>query len=256
MRVFGRRALSGQGPLGAEAAYDRFYPIYDPHLELCQPTERPIELAAMEWRVSGDEGRSWLSGAYANSWSDYPGSIQGLHVIGERTWFIRPEWDWPREERYRGVVIGPLDSAAERETLESGRELTYEAYLKGLAQNDEQLIVVNSEQQMVGPTCRWTAINAVLARALGWCPSDEAPFCWKDAAGATTVKSVYWRDGWIWLEPPRFESLGEGWLVLATPEAVEAIRGLAPTAEVHLWVERYSNGKKPYQGKWHLSKSL
>lgn len=71
-----------------------------------------------------------------------------------------------------------------------------------------------------------------------------------------TVKSVYWKDGWIWLEPPRFEALGEGWLVLATSEAVEAIRRLAPMAELHLWVERHSHGERPYDRSWHLSKSL
>jgi hypothetical protein len=256
MRVFGKRSLSGQAPPGAEAAYDYFYPIYDPHLELCQPTERPVELTAMEWRISDDAGAAWLSGAHADSWSDYPELIQGLHVIGERTWFIRPEWVWPREERHRGVVMGPLDSMAERLALESKRELTYEAYLKGLAQNAEQLIVVNCEQQLVGPAYRWAAINSEVARALCWSPSDKEPFCWKDASGSTTVKSVYWKDGWIWLEPPHFESLGEGWLVLATCEAVEAIRRLAPMAELHLWVERHSHGEDPYHGKWHLSKSL
>jgi len=256
MRVFGRRALSGQGPLSAEAAYGHLYPIYDPHLEMCQPTERPAELAAMEWRIMGNEGQSWLDGANANNWNHYPESIQGLQVIGEKTWFIRPEWEWPREERYRGVVRGPFDTAAERQILESTRELTYEAYLKGLAQNDEQLIVVNEEQQLVGPAYRWVAINSGFARSLGWHPSDEAPFCWKDASGFTTVKSVYWKDGWIWLEPPRFESLGEGWLVLATTEAVEAIRGLAPKAELHLRVDRHSHGSRPYHGNWHLWKSL
>jgi hypothetical protein len=256
MRVFGRRSLSGKVPPGAESAYDYFYPIYDANVELSVPTERPAELAAMEWRIMGDEGQSWLSGAHANSWNDYPESIQGLQVIGEKTWFIRPEWEWPREERHRGVVIGPADRSPERQILESTRELTYEAYLKGLAQDDKQISIINSEQQMVGPAYRWTAINSGLARRLGWRPSDDTAFHWKDASGATTVKSVYWKDGWIWLEPPRFEWLGEGWLVLATPEAVDAIRRLAPSAEVHLWVDRHSHGKKPYHGNWHLSKSL
>jgi len=37
------------------------------------------------------------------------------------------------------------------------------------------------------------------------------------------VKSVMWRDGWIGLEPPHMESLGEGWLVLSTTTAIKAI---------------------------------
>jgi hypothetical protein len=66
------------------------------------------------------------------------------------------------------------------------------------------------------------------------------------------VKSEYWKDGWIWLEPPRFEALGEGWYVLASDVAVEAIRRAFPDAQTHLWVERHSHGEKPYEGSWHL----
>ena len=150
----------------------------------------------------------------------------------------------------RWILRGP------RQSLESGHELTYEMYLAGRAQEDGQLIVLNSERQLEGPQYRWAALNANFARALGWHPSAEEPLCWKDATGATTVKSIYWRDGWIWLEPPSFESLGEGWLVLATPEAVDAIRRIAPATEVHLWVERHSYGDKPYDGRWHLSREL
>lgn len=256
MRVFGRRSLSGQVPPGAEEAYDSFYPIYDPHLELCQPTERPAELTAMEWRISGGEGQAWLSGERADSWGDYPESVQGFHIIGERTWFIRPEWEWPREERHRGVVIGPLDSAGRRQRLESRYELTYKTYLSGLGQDNEQLIFVNSERQLTGPAYRWAAINSKFARALGWQPLEHAPFHWTDSSGATMVKSVYWKDGWIWLEPPRFESLGEGWVVLATPEAIDTMRRSAPKAEIHLWIERHSHGPKPYDGRWHLAKPL
>ena len=256
MRVFGKRSLSGQIPPGAEEAYDVFYPIYDSHIELCEPKERPKQLGAMDWRITGEEGQSWLSGVGADSWSNYPEWIDGFQIIGERTWFVRPEWEWPREERHRGILAGPLDSGSRRQSLESDHELTHEMYLAGRAQKDGQLTVLNSERLLSGPRYRWAALNANFARTLGWYPSAREPFHWKDAAGATTAKSVYWRDGWIQLEPPRFESLGEGWLVLATPEAVDAIRLIAPATEVHLWVERHSHGDKPYDARWHLSREL
>jgi hypothetical protein len=70
------------------------------------------------------------------------------------------------------------------------------------------------------------------------------------------VKSVYWKDGWIWLEPPRFESLGEGWLVLSTEQGIRSIREASNNFELHLWVERHCHGEKSYEGKWHLSKSI
>jgi hypothetical protein len=255
MRVLGRRSLSGQAPSGAEQSYDFLYPIYDPELELRQPVERPVELRAMDWNLWDDRKKAWLRGEHADSWSDYPESVDGFHIIGERTWLIRPNWEWPREERHRGLVIGPCDSGQTRECLGTSHDLTFEGYLRGEGQGDEQLIVLNSERQLIGPA-RWAAINCAFARRLGWRPSDDEPFEWVDFSGNLMVKSVYWRDGWIWLEPPRFESLGEGWLVLSTEQGIRSIREVSNKLEIHLWVERHSYGEKPYESKWHLSKGI
>lgn len=256
VRVLGRRSLSGQVPFGAEQSYDYFYPIYDPKLELLQPIERPVELHAMEWRLLDDQGNAWLRGENADSWSDYPESINGLHIIGERTLFIRPDWEWPREERRRGVVVGPCDSAIMQKCLRTSFEVTFENYLRGEGQGNEQLIVLNSERQLVGLAYQWAAINSSFARSLGWHPSDDKPFEWVDSSGNLMVKSVCWRDGWTLLEPPRFEPLGEGWLVLSTEQGIRSIREVSNNFELHLWVKRHSQGDKPYEGKWHLSKSI
>ena len=255
MQVFGRRSLSGQVPPGAEGGYDHFYPIYDPRIELCQPTERPPELQAMEWRINTKDEDAWRQGTGAGEWSHYPDSVKGLFLIGERTRFIRPEWEWPHEERYRGLIMGSPDKADER-ALMSAFGLTYEAYLDGRGQDDKQLIVLNEENQLIGPAYRWAAINSKFARALRWHPSTDVPFQWLDTEENVMVESTYWKDGWIWIKPPRFDSLGEGWFVSASPAAIEAIRRLAPETEIHLWVERHSHGNKPYEDKWHLSRPL
>jgi hypothetical protein len=256
MRVLGTRSLSGQIPAGAEDAYDQFFPIYDPDLELHMPIERPPEFIAMEWSLLEKQKDAWLKGEHADNWTDYPESIQGFQIIGERTWFIRPEWEWPREERHRGLVAGTLPASVERQILSARRELTYQAYLGGHEQDDRQLIVLNPESQLAGSAYMWAAINSNFAHALGWSPSDNVPFEWLNSSGAVMVKSVYWKNGWIWLEPPRFESLGEGWLVLASPHALEAIRSCVERAELHLWVERHSHGHEKFNRKWHLSKPI
>ena len=255
MRVFGRRSLSGQIPLGAEVAYDKFSPIYDPQLDVLQPTTRPTELQAMEWRFRADDEEAWRQGSDASDWSHYPDSVRGLSLIGERTWFVRPEWEWPREERYRGL-LAESPNKADKWALHSACGLTYEVYLSGQGQEDKQFIVLNSENQLVGPAYRWAAINSNLAKALGWNPSTNVPFQWLDTAGDVMVESTYWKDGWIWIEPPRFESLGEGWFVSASTAAIEAIRRFAPEPEIHLWVERHSYGDRPYEDHWHLSRPL
>jgi hypothetical protein len=210
----------------------------------------------MAWDLRGDEKKAWLRDENADSWSDYPEFVKEFHIIGERSWFIQPDWEWPREERHRGMAIGPCDASLKREFLETSHELTFSGYLRGEGQRVKQLIVLNSERQLIGSAYRWAAFNCEFARRLGWHPSDIEPFTWVDSMGNTMVKSIYWRDGWIWLEPPRFESLGEGWLVLATPHGMRSIRAALKDLEIHLWVERHSPGKTPYESKWHLSKSV
>jgi hypothetical protein len=250
MRVLGIRALCGRAPTGTETSYDLIYPIYDPRIELMKPNERPIELRAMEWSFSDGARENWLAGENADDWACYPSMIGGLHVIGERTYLIRPDWEWPREERYRGILATLSDTEQERDSVSSFRELTYEPYLEGVGQEDEQLLVANNERQLVGPAYRWIAFNATIARRLGWV--DTNPFEWRTPAGDLMVKSVYWRDGWIGLEPPHMEPLGEGWFVVATPAAIAAIVKAYPESHLHLWVERHSNGRAPYQQSWHL----
>lgn len=257
MRLLGERALSGSVRPGGEEAYDLLHPLYDPALEMIQPSERPPEQIAMDWETVGQRSKSWLQGEGGDDWGHYPYSISGMTMIAERSWFVRPDWEWPREERYRGLVIPVSDAQGlTRKALSSVNQLTYDAYLKGLRQADDQLIVWNAEQQLAGPAYRWIAIASRFAYALGWHPSETQPFEWLDDRGATMVKSIYWKDGWIWLGPPRFESLGEGWIVLANPEAIDSIRKTCPGVLTHLWVERHSHGDKPYQKYWHLMTEL
>ncbi len=252
LRLFGKRALCGRAPRWAESCYDLMYPIYDPALELFAPTERPPELKAMEWDWQNKESERWLLGENAAEWSSYPTSVGPFHIIGERTMFIRPDWEWPREERYRGILDNSATVEPDRESLASSLDLTYDAYLQGAGQIVDQLVIWNSERQLVGPAYRWIAVNSGFAKSLGWVPSPSRPFEWLDESGGLMVKSIFWRDGWIGLEPPRFESLGEGWLVLATDLGLARIREARPNAQYHLWVERHSHGKKPYAGYWHL----
>jgi hypothetical protein len=87
------------------------------------------------------------------------------------------------------------DADEERDRVSSHRELTYELYLEGFGQDDEQIIVANNERQLVGPAYRWMAFNARVARYLGWTPTGTNPFEWRNPAGQLIVKSVCWRDG-------------------------------------------------------------
>jgi hypothetical protein len=255
MRLLGSRALCGKAPAGTGDAYDFICPIYDHQLELVQADERPASFRAMDWKFSDGERERWLRGTDADSWRNYPDTIDDFYVIGERTYLIRPDWEWPREERLRGLYDGDAIHLT-KTCLASDRELTLSTYLKGYSQDDEQLVVWNSEHQLVGPMHRWAAINSRFARSVGWRPSSAPPFEWLGADGAPMVKSVFWRDGWIGLEPPHMEPLGEGWIVVASKSAIDVIQRCRPNCTVHLWVERHSHGNHPIEQFWHLHEAL
>lgn len=256
MMVLGMCTLTGNAPPKAESSYDAFFPLYDPKLELIEPIERPTGMEAMEWRFHNDSGKKWLAGENADSWHNYPETIHSLSIIGERTWFIRPEWEWPREERYRGLLLGSNNTDTKRSCLKSNMPLTIESYLMGFGQKKESLITLNSESLMDGPIYRWAAFNSLLAIQLGWRASEKEPFKWMDKNGNLMVKSIFWKDGWIWLEPPKFEALGEGWLVLATDKALKKISEMSRSIQVHLWVKRRSHREKTFKGDWHLEKEI
>lgn len=256
MRLLGRRALTGRAKDGGEDAYDFLYPIYDPSFELRDPIERPVEMRALDWDLWDEQGKKWLNGEAGSAWDSYPEKLGSETIIAERSWFIRPDWEWPREERYRGVTAAQIDAKLDRRALASGCDLVYSRYQRGDAQEPSQLTVWNEEAQLIGPQYRWVAFNARVARKLGWITSVTEPFRWDNAEGELMVRSIYWKDGWIWLEPPRFESLGEGWIVVASDSALEQIAEEFPDAEIQLWVERHSHREKQYEESWHLSRAL
>jgi len=94
--------------------------------------------------------------------SDYPASTQGLQILGERTWLIRQNGRGQGRRAPRSDYR-PLSRAAGRQVLESAYELTCKTYLNGGGQDDQQLIVLNSERQLVGSAYRWVAINSNVA---------------------------------------------------------------------------------------------
>lgn len=256
LNLFGRCALSGRTPAGADGAYDALYPVYDADLELNDPIECPGEMRAMDWSTMGSQNKDWLQGKEADDWQYYPSKVGDLCIIAERSYFIRPEWEWPREERYRGILTESHDDEIARYAVSTQHELTYRQYSEGTGQEESQLTIYNYERQLSGPQYRWIAINSNIARQLGWELSPNAKFEWLDCEGNLMVKSVFWKNGWIWLKPPRFETLGGGWLVLASEGALRSMWEAFPEANCHLWIERHSYGDKPYDATWHLTQSM
>jgi hypothetical protein len=256
MRLFGSFARSALVPAGAEKVYDLFHPIYDSGIDLLRPQQPPAEFGLTDWLSEDSKRRSWRDGEDADLWANYPQTVNGLYLLGERTMFTRPVWEWLREERYRGVSLKSLDSDAPKTSLMSARQLTCEMYLDGFGQPPDQLIVGNNEQQLLGSIYSWVAFNTKAARQLGWIASASERFRWDDANGAMMVRSIYWRNGWIGLKPPHLLSLGQGWIVVASEAGMTAIKALHPNCMRQLWVSRDQSGRDASSQQWHLQEQL
>jgi hypothetical protein len=75
-----------------------------------------------------------------------------------------------------------------------------------------------------GLKATWIAINPGLARFLGWIPNEDRLFAWNNHKGDLMVESIYWSDGNVHLSPRHDGEVAEGWVVVASEEALKEIR--------------------------------
>lgn len=86
---------------------------------------------------------------------------------------------------------------------------------------------------------RWLAFNPALAINLGWKPDESRMFGWQDSNGHLMVESVFWSDGNMDMPPPHSDSeAGEGWVVVASPQAIERLKAYSPTLFLEKEVKR------------------
>jgi hypothetical protein len=256
MRVLGEQALAGVGASNAEVVYDLLRPLYDVALELWNPMERPSQLSCLDWSSGSTDGEDWRAGNRMNTWGHYPDAIGNFRILGEVTTLTRAEWTYATEIRWRGVLSGSSASDADHSAIESPRELTHSEYLRGLGERGDQLCFYNSSQQLEGPMYSWIAFSANWARRLGWHPTPGAPLAWCSATGQPRVQPIYWRDGWTRFSAPHFEAAGEGWLLVASNDALNEIRAAIPNAQEHLWVRRSAVGSNQFETRAHLSRAV
>ena len=203
----------------------------------------PIEMPTLRER---NEDIPLLVGYFLERYGRKAG--KSFQTVNKQSLDLLQSYPWPGN-------IRELQNVIERSVIVSDGEIfsVDESWLSRQHRTHEPKNVLQLSQKLAA---RWIAINSNFAKSLGWFPSNAQPFEWLDGSGQLMVKSVMWRDGWVGLEPPHMESLGEGWLVLATTNAIKAIVQKRPDSSLHLWVERHSHGNKPSQASWHLMSPL
>ncbi|MDQ1253068.1 MAG: hypothetical protein QG646_2213, partial [Euryarchaeota archaeon] len=152
-------------------------------------------------------------------------------ILAENTKLIRLEWERPIEIRQSATCLSGTPRL-EHENKE--QEEIFQSIFRGLVLEypelqtkkiDHSIILRNNPRVYDSPGGEWLALNPKVGYSLGWSLSEEGFFRWVNDEGKIMVESIWWMDGNIDQAPPHFDDeVGEGWLVLASKEALNSIK--------------------------------
>ena len=120
------------------------------------------------------------------------------------------------------------------------------------------LVFRHSDYAYDSPGNNWLALNPTIGSSLGWSVAEDGLFRWVNNAGQTMVESIWWTDGLVGQAPPHFDDeVGEGWLVVASQVAWDAITSQLGTLKRMVHVERsfYDKGER-LQSDMHAERIL
>ena len=180
---------------------------------------------AGEWGVNKD----WMDNAdkcirFNEPLPEYDDGI----VIGEYT-HLKKAGDNPALEEYEAKIsFFPDKTDSESSSIfgDSPFMQPTSKYLELGEQDPEAVLLRGGYYTDFSNKSHWIAINPALAYSLGWEPSGDGYFAWRDAKGEKMAESVYWQSGNInMFTRSSFES-GEGWIVVVSKEAMAVIASM------------------------------
>jgi hypothetical protein len=193
-------------------------PGYDPDLIAARPVAKPDEIAGLpgqdEMWIRPEDWVAGIEAAAERLTMTLPGE---WIVLGERSELRRIDQDVPWERRMQSFgVIG------------AGAPGWFEALHRTLVSELDEIAPPRDgdplnhswDPSFRGPTM-WLSLHPRLAAACGWERDPDVLIGWRDEDGPT-VRSIWWRSGW--LDATRWgdhDEVGEGWLVVAQPRALE-----------------------------------
>ena len=157
---------------------------------------------------------------------DYNGCL----VIGEYT-HVMKVGDNPAMEEYEANVSYIEDCDSENGSSIFGESaflhMTSE-YLNMGKDDPEAVLLRGGYYSDFSNKNHWIAINPAMAIMFGWKPAEDGYFAWNDTKGKRMVESVYWQSGNMFRRTRSHYEVGDGWIVVASAEAMAAIRQFAP----------------------------
>jgi hypothetical protein len=225
---------AGELPLTATDAAE--LPVPDYQAYAFHEVTKPACVQLLHGGRYGNLAREWVSQVAAaeqlrtTSLSVYrPGWL----VIGEDTHLRSLEWS-TATENYQCQLTASKDADEELTSLDLVFNCPTSAY-HNLQLNHDTFLVGREQLNPLIRQSAWLAFNPALAKVLGWQPASDKLFGWQNQRGELLVESVYWMSGNVAMSPPHSNSeVGEGWLVVASAEALAQLRRFEPV----LYVEK------------------
>lgn len=210
---------------------DPFLGFYDPTMVLAEPMSRPNFIMSLTGLSKyGDKSRIWIEKAIEALDSVVFKTTDGLVLLAEDTALKHLARGTPNETRKIVLCLSDTPIAPSYDEFHTffhheNNILISEYFDLLIEQVPTPLIILNKSLDYDSPGENWLALNPVVARQMGWRLSKDGLFRWVNNEGQTMVESIWWSDGFIEQRPPRFDDdVGEGWLVIASQNALSDIK--------------------------------
>jgi hypothetical protein len=224
--------------------------FYDLHMFLTEPTQRPSSIPPLEGkRRFGGVDEEWLDQVMEIANSAHCKTDNGLIILAEDTTLKWLEWEVPTEVRRSVVRQSGVPYPEDPNSFFSkiANRLVSEYPLLYADSVAPPLIFRHTAYAYESPGTNWLSLNPTIGSHLGWSLAEDGLFRWINNAGQTMIESSWWADGLVGQSPPHFDDeVGEGWLVVASPAAWDAMQlQLGPLRRlVHVERSFSSKGKR------------
>jgi hypothetical protein len=201
---------------------------HDTGLLLLHPMHRPQEVPSVSCPQYNEFKREWVEAVHQVGSECLCRMIGARRVLAEKS-KLRPSGNGTPSEVRQSVVCSDLiscpDPRLEHErffpTLYREVLSTYHASSPAIR---DFPVIAHFGGGYETPGDGWLALNPSLGRYLGWCPARDGLLAW-ERDGEMMVETLWWNDGLVEQSMPyyRKSEVGEGWLVVASPQAVEQL---------------------------------
>jgi hypothetical protein len=198
----------------------------DRMLLLIEHARRPDEVLPIpRGEKYSERNEQWLERIEETRQLARPNLESGWRVIAEKTTLKILDWEVPTETR-RSVVCSSDAVAPQEELLTKIPASQIDAYWDLDVSGKAGPLAIQNEAHMYDTIgANWIGFNPKVARDLGWRPGTESMLSWEDGSGQILAKTIWWADGTIQHYPPALKNeIGEGWLVVVSPEAWEVLK--------------------------------